>query len=330
MRPLAFLAIFFLLLANLSPVLAQADSSGPAQAELPPALQRIQEYNLQYAQEFSQSATFLIVFVAGLISFLAPCSVALLPAFFAYTFKEKKEITKATLLFFAGFSTIFVALGLIAGYIGESIISIQAASAPFILIIGILLIAVGIFTLIGKGIPSPIKLGQKYRKTALGNYLFGLTFALGWTACLGPILSGILLIVTVLKNFLYAGFLLFVYSLGIFIPLFIFAYFYDRLKLSQKMLGKEISFEFLGRRVVTHTTNIIAGALFIFVGIVFVLFRNTEVFISADIFGTVLLYGDLQRALLDFGTLANILGVLLLLVVIVLIFRAIRKSKHSE
>src|SRR3989339_375763 len=85
---------------------------------LPENLQKINEYNKGYFSNFLLKISIPIAFIAGLISFIAPCTLALFPAFFSYTFKEKREITKMSLVFFFGFALTFVAMGLIAGLIG--------------------------------------------------------------------------------------------------------------------------------------------------------------------------------------------------------------------
>src|SRR3989338_3810841 len=80
-------------------------------------LQKINVYNQQQAVFYLQNLSFFVAFVGGMISVLLPCTLAILPAFFAYTFKERKEITKMTLVFFAGFSMIFIILGIFAAAI---------------------------------------------------------------------------------------------------------------------------------------------------------------------------------------------------------------------
>src|SRR3989338_3705249 len=104
-------------------------------------LQKINVYNQQQAVFYLQNLSFFVAFVGGMISVLLPCTLAILPAFFAYTFKERKEITKMTLVFFAGFSMIFIILGIFAAAIGETLTSIQIANTKMLVIAaGLLLI----------------------------------------------------------------------------------------------------------------------------------------------------------------------------------------------
>ena len=81
-----------------------------AQLELPPGLQQGVKETLTNAQKLS----FLVVFIGGVLSVLSPCILPTLPAFFAFTFKEKKNLTKMTFIFFLGFALVFVLLGLIS------------------------------------------------------------------------------------------------------------------------------------------------------------------------------------------------------------------------
>src|SRR3989344_3575300 len=95
---------------------------------IPIGLQKILEYNQENTQMISTKASFVIAFIAGMMGILSPCILPFVPAYFSYTFKEKKDITKMTLVFFAGFSIVFIALGMIAGYLGQqSMIAVQSS-----------------------------------------------------------------------------------------------------------------------------------------------------------------------------------------------------------
>ncbi|MEK6845257.1 MAG: cytochrome c biogenesis protein CcdA, partial [Nanoarchaeota archaeon] len=84
--------LFFLFLIIAAPALAQS--------VLPLGLQKIIAYNQQVTLDFSVKISFLIAFLAGMLGILSPCILPFLPAYFSYTFKEKKNITKMTLVFF--------------------------------------------------------------------------------------------------------------------------------------------------------------------------------------------------------------------------------------
>src|SRR3989339_1860645 len=232
-------------------------------------LQKINVYNQQQAVFYLQNLSFFVAFVGGMISVLLPCTLAILPAFFAYTFKERKEITKMTLVFFVGFSLIFIILGIFASAIGQTLASIQVANTKMLVIAaGVLLMLFGIMTILGKGF-NFISLDKKTGHDILGIFSFGILFGLGWSACLGPVLAGILLIASTFHNYFYAGALLFFYSLGLFVPLFLISIFFDKFNLTQVswIKGKEFEMKLFGKTFFIHTTKVVAGILLIASGL---------------------------------------------------------------
>ncbi|MBI2558524.1 cytochrome c biogenesis protein CcdA [Candidatus Woesearchaeota archaeon] len=242
-------------------------------------LQKITDYNQQQAVFYLKNLSLFVAFLGGIISVLLPCTLAILPAFFAYTFKERKEITKMTLVFFAGFSFVFVILGIFAAAIGETLASIQFADTKILIFIsGALLIVFGLMTMLGKGF-SFIKIDRKTGHDIAGIFAFGILFGLGWSACLGPVLAGILLIASTFHNYLYSGALLFFYSLGLFVPLFLISILFDKYNLTQKawLRGREFEIKLFGKTFFMHTTKIIAGLLLISTGALFIVFNGTNV-----------------------------------------------------
>src|SRR3989344_1524854 len=247
-------------------------------------LDKINEYNQQQAVFYLQNLSFFVAFLGGIISVLLPCTLAILPAFFAYTFKEKGEITKMTLVFFAGFSLIFIILGIFAAAIGETLTSIQVGSTKvFIFAAGILLIIFGIMTMLGLGF-NFISLDRKTGHDVFGIFSFGILFGLGWSACLGPVLAGILLIASTFHNYFYAGALLFFYSLGLFVPLFLILIFFDKFNLTQAswIKGKEFEVKIFGKPFFIHTTKVAAGILLIASGLIFIIYNGTTKFNTLD------------------------------------------------
>lgn len=247
-------------------------------------LQKLYEYNQQQAVFYLQNLSFFVAFIGGMISVLLPCTLAILPAFFAYTFKERNEITKMTIVFFAGFSFIFIILGIFASAIGQTLTSIQFADTKLlILIAGIFLIIFGIMTILGKGFTF-ISIGKKTGHDIFGIFSFGILFGLGWSACLGPVLAGILLIASTFHNYFYAGALLFFYSLGLFVPLFLISTMFDKYNLTQKawLKGKEYQIMILGKTFHIHTMKVIAGTLLIASGLIFIIFNGTNVINTLD------------------------------------------------
>jgi len=182
--------------------------------------------------------TFLAALIAGLVSFLSPCVLPLVPpylVFLAGTSLErfadkepeprvKRETVTAAALFVLGFSTVFVALGASASVIGSLI---RAYSSPLATIAGVVIIIMGLHFL---GI-TPIALMHRQKRMEIakpvglwGAYVIGLAFAFGWTPCIGPILAAILAVAASEQTVTRGASLLAVYSLGLGIPFIIAAF----------------------------------------------------------------------------------------------------------
>jgi cytochrome c-type biogenesis protein len=175
--------------------------------------------------------------IAGLVSFLSPCVLPLVPpylVFLAGTSLERlaeaepasavrRDTVIAALLFVAGFSTVFVALGASASAIGSVV---RYYSSELAIVAGVAIIVMGLHFL---GI-TPIRF--LYRQARLdvqkpvglwGAYVMGLAFALGWTPCIGPILAAILAVAASKATVAKGAGLLAVYSLGLGVPFVIAA-----------------------------------------------------------------------------------------------------------
>ncbi|MBP1712391.1 MAG: ccdA [Deltaproteobacteria bacterium] len=182
-----------------------------------------------------QDLSLFIAFAAGLLSFLSPCVLPLVPSYVVFitglSFEElthehskqklRRIILSHSLLFILGFSVLFTALGASASLLGQFLSEYR----DIIRIIGgVLIILFGLFI---SGIFS-LSFLQQEKKFHLqhkpigyiGTFFVGVTFAAGWTPCVGPILSSILLYASTAENMLSGVFLLLAYSLGLGIPFF--------------------------------------------------------------------------------------------------------------
>jgi cytochrome c-type biogenesis protein len=176
--------------------------------------------------------------VAGLVSFLSPCVLPLVPPYLIYltgatiehvsndeTAKaSKRAVMLAALAFVLGFSTVFVALGASASFIGSFI---RAWSAQLSIAAGIVIIVMGLHFL---GLTRIGFLMREGRLTApkpvglWGAYVMGLAFAFGWTPCIGPILAAILSVAAAEATVVKGAGLLAVYSAGLGIPFLLAAF----------------------------------------------------------------------------------------------------------
>ena len=173
-------------------------------------------------------------FIAGLLSFVSPCVLPLVPPYLSFlagvsiqqlTGDDDKvagvtaRVFQTSLAFVFGFSTVFVALGASASWIGDAV-STHFSTLNYIA--GALILMLGIHY-VGL-VRIPILSREARFQTAarpmgfLGAYLVGLAFAFGWTPCVGPVLAAILLYAGSEADVARGATLLFVYSLGIGLP----------------------------------------------------------------------------------------------------------------
>jgi cytochrome c-type biogenesis protein len=174
----------------------------------------------------------LAALFAGLISFLSPCVLPLVPPYMAYLAgaslerlaeaepepRVRRETLFAALLFVAGFSTVFVGLGAGASVIGGMM---RYYSHELSIVAGIAIIVMGLHFL---GI-TPIKFLYRQARVEMprpvglwGAYVMGLCFAIGWTPCIGPILATILAVAASEATVTKGAGLLAIYSLGLGVP----------------------------------------------------------------------------------------------------------------
>ena len=300
-------------------------------AELPPGLLKIKEYNDALSQKFVQNVSFIIAFLAGITTILSPCILPLLPAYFAITFKEKKRITLSTFIFFLGFALVFVLMGLIAAFTGKSLVMVLSGASWIIPLAGIALVILGIMMLFGMGFTG-FAAKRKVRNDSIGVFLSGIFFAVGWTACTGPILSGVLIMSSVAHNYFTASYLMLAYSLGIFVPLFLLSFFYDKIGLDKlDWLNKEKIIKIANKEFHTSIPNIIAGILFVFLGIIFIIFKGTGlVFNGLQMFGLRQYFYSWQNFFIENFKFFNLVGTGIFLVFVSLLVYFIVKEMRSK
>ena len=209
--------------------------------------------------------SFTIAFVAGLLSFLSPCVLPLIPSYVGFLTglaAEEIELRRGTALlhalwFVAGFSLIFVALGAAASGVGVLLIQWQDAIGR---IGGVLVIIFGLYLL---GVVRPSWL-MRERKIQLahkplgyfGSALVGITFGAAWTPCIGPILGAILTLAAAQASIAHGAALLSAYALGLAVPFMFTAYALDRFLVW-----------FQRFRPLMRWVEIVAGVLLILLGI---------------------------------------------------------------
>ena len=174
---------------------------------------------------------YLITFIEGVISFLSPCMLPLLPvyiSFFAGEDGQKKNIYVRALAFVAGFTIVFILLGILAGTVGGLL---RRYSTVVHIVCGIVVILFGLSYL--EFIPLPFLKGiQKQVKvdSALSAFVFGLVYSVSLTPCVGAFLGSAMMLASVSASAVKGLLLLLVYSLGLGIPFFLSAILIDHLK----------------------------------------------------------------------------------------------------
>jgi len=174
------------------------------------------------------NTTLFIAFLAGLISFLSPCVLPLIPGYISYisgssfnklSMKKNNLIILKTIFFTLGFSFVFIALGSTASFIGKFFL---ANSNVFRVVAGIIIIffslqLVGIINF--KFMNKDIRIfTDQYNDNLTFPFLVGIAFGFGWTPCIGPILGSILALAAIEENISRSILLLSLYSLGLAIP----------------------------------------------------------------------------------------------------------------
>lgn len=184
----------------------------------------------------SQEVTYFGAFIAGLLSFLSPCVLPLIPSYITYltglsfadlqaehpTHKVRQTAMLHSLAFILGFTVVFVLLGasatLVGSFLNQHAGFLRKAGGILIVLLGVHVTGL---------IPISMLLGEKritlHRKPAgfAGTFLVGIAFAAGWTPCIGPILAAILMVAATEENVYHGIILLLIYSLGLGIPFFL-------------------------------------------------------------------------------------------------------------
>lgn len=186
----------------------------------------------------SGNMSFFIAFSAGFLSFVSPCVLPIVPSYVSFITglsldqltseegrSQARELAlKNSLMFFFGFSTIFILFGASATFLGRIFLSNQMLIRR---IGGALIIFFGLYIM---GLIKPLLMGRDARfhfknKPAgyFGSYLVGIAFGAGWTPCVGPILGSILLYASTTGSVFTGIQLLAVYSVGLGLPLILSA-----------------------------------------------------------------------------------------------------------
>jgi cytochrome c-type biogenesis protein len=179
---------------------------------------------------------FATAFLAGLVSFVSPCVLPLIPAYLSFLTGSSLEELKAeqsaaqrtrvllhALAFITGFTIIFILLGLSASAVGSAFLDYKdwVARIGGVLIIILGLNMIGVFKIPFLAMDKRVQI-RSANRSLFASFIVGIGFAAGWSPCIGPILALILALATQ-EQIGAATFLLFCYSMGLAIPFFLTA-----------------------------------------------------------------------------------------------------------
>ena len=219
-----------------------------------------------------QNVTVYLAFVAGLLSFVSPCVLPLIPSYVSFisgiSFEQltaennpsevKKVIIFNSLMFILGFTVVFVAMGTTITLLGQYFTAHQAifrkVGAAVIIFFGLHIIGIVNIKVLQRD--KRFQFSQNKPLGLVGSFFVGLGFAAGWTPCIGPILASILFVAGTSETLGLGILLLLIYSLGLALPFFLtslgintFLKYFDRFKKHMRVV------------------SIVSGVFLIFVGI---------------------------------------------------------------
>ena len=207
-----------------------------------------------------------IAFLAGIISFLSPCVLPLIPGYISYIsgsslekLVEKKNnlVVIKTIFFTLGFSLVFISLGMTASYLGKFFLNnsniLKIIAGIIIIFFSLQLIGIINFNFMNKDIRI---FTSQYSTNLTFPLIVGAAFGFGWTPCIGPILGSILVLASIEENFSKSILLLSFYSLGLAIPFVI----------SGILINKFLFFSKSFRKYVPKITKI-GGVILLLTGI---------------------------------------------------------------
>jgi cytochrome c-type biogenesis protein len=220
----------------------------------------------------SDQVTLFAALVAGVLSFISPCVLPLIPGYVSFVSgvsleemrggsaasdASRRQVLLTSLAFVAGFSLVFIALGASASAVGKFLFArlplLERIAGAVIIVFG--LHTMGVFRIAALETEKRVQT-QKRPAGPLGAVLVGIAFAFGWTPCIGPILGGILVVAGAKETVREGVLLLAVYSLGLGIPFLLTSLAIDKFFAVSKRIRRHY-----------HTIELVSGGLLVVVGL---------------------------------------------------------------
>lgn len=215
-------------------------------------------------------------FFAGLLTFLAPCTLPLVPAYLSFISgagsekdqaKQRSLVLKNGLAFVIGFSLIFIIFGTLAGLAGTALapyrLWLTRASGVFVILFGLFMLGALKLPMLNR--EMSVRLPAVFRRgTPASSLLLGSAFGMGWTPCVGPILGSVLLLTASTATAAQGAFLLAIFSLGLAIPFVLVALGFNAAQARIARFSKYL-----------NVVSIIGGLFLILIGILLLLNKMT-------------------------------------------------------
>ena len=191
----------------------------------------------------------IIAFGAGLVSFLSPCVLPLIPGYISYIsgssineLIERKNVNLIPIILFTvGFSIVFIVFGAASTFLGQVLLqnSYELRIAAGLVIVVLSLHIIGIITL--KFVNFEKRIHTNKNTNFYSPIIIGMAFAFGWTPCIGPILGSILVLAATEENINRGILLLISYSLGLALPFILSGYLIQKFLIFSKNFKKNIN-----------------------------------------------------------------------------------------
>lgn len=204
---------------------------------------------------------YFISFLEGIITFISPCLLPMLPIYVSYFAggalenKDNKRVIKNAIGFILGFTTVFILLGALAGFFGGLLnqykTAVDIVTGAIVIIFGLNFL--GVFRL------NIFKGSHMAGTKSLGFFssvLFGIIFSIGWTPCVGAFLGSALMLAATRGSMAEGILMLLAYSIGLGIPFFISAILIDKVREAFRFIKKHY-----------NVINIVSGSLLVIVGV---------------------------------------------------------------
>lgn len=240
----------------------------------------------------------IVAFVAGIIALAVPCCFSvLLPSYFSSAFKRRSAVFRMTLVFAAGIAAVLLPIALGASAVAQALS--QQHGTVFVAG-GFLMLLLGMLSLGGRSMLPQLRLPLDLKRTDASNVFMLGAFSGVASSCCAPVLAGILVLAALTSSLVGTLAVALAYVAGMVFPLALVALAWDQRASKAKSLlqGRMVRFRFQGRPVEMHSSNLIAGSMFLVMGVVTIALGLTNTMITApgaDTVGSLQL--DLERRL---------------------------------